>query len=82
MQDEISGGGSTTYVVTVHREQAGDVTVVVDGPPDALGRTEARNEALRRVGGGEAVAWGAVGDPWTTNVAPVGTSGETAGAVA
>jgi hypothetical protein len=61
--------GEITYLVEVVREETATVEVVHGGEDSPAGREAARQEALTRVNGGEAVAWAAVGDPVAVAVA-------------
>lgn len=82
MQDEISGGGSTTYLVEFEQCRHAGMLVEVPGPPCDESRAEAVRCAGIRRGMGEAMAWASVGEPYVVSAAPVDGAGETAGAVA
>ena len=82
MQDNSSGGGSTTYLVEFERVQGTGLLVDVPGPPSDESRAEAVRCAEVRRGMGEAMAWASVGEPYVANAGPVDVTGETAGAVA
>lgn len=70
MPHHSSPAGTTTYLVTVRREQVAELAV------NATSRQEARAVARARTGGGEALVWATIGEPLVVGAEPIAETTE------